>query len=305
MTIELAAVKAVPKPGGRTDLHPWGTLENSSSPIGELWFGRADPTAPEPALLLKLLFTAQPLSIQVHPDDDYAHSMGLPHGKTEAWYVVSADRGAKIALGLQQSLTPAKLRAAIEAGSLPDLVHWQHVVAGDAVLVPAGTIHAIGAGLMIAEIQQRSDATFRLFDYARHRALQVEAAIGAAVAGPATQQARPAWLSTARRLLALCRYFVLEQIALPPDSRWALTAEGEAWFLALEGNGEFDGLPALLGAAVFIEGETVGLRAGSAGLKGLIAYAASVPLPELLRRCDDQATEDVPSRFTEPQELPT
>ena len=101
------------------------------------------------------------------------------------------------------------------------------------------------------------------------------------------------------------RHTAYSQIELPPDSRWALAVEGEAWFLALGGEGEFDAVSASPGAAVFIEGETIGLRAGPAGLKGLIAYAAGVPLPGLLRRCDDQATGDVPSRFPEPLELPT
>ncbi len=305
MTLERAAVTVVPKPWGSPDLRPWSTLGGSGSPIGELWFGRADPLAAEPALLLKLLFTTQPLSIQVHPDDDYAHAMGLPHGKTEAWYVVSADREARIALGLKRTADRAELRAAIEGGSLPDLVHWQHVSAGEAVLVPAGTVHAIGAGLVIAEIQQRSDTTFRLFDYERHRELHVDDAVAAAIAGPAAQQAKPIRLSPARRLLALCRYFVLEHIELPPGSRWELAAEDETWFLALGGDGAFDTMPALPGEAMFIEGETVGLCAGPNGLRGLLAYAAAAPQPELLRRCDDRAAGDVLARLPENQELPT
>ena len=97
----------------------------------------------------------------------YAQSMGLPNGKTEAWYVLSATPEAKVALGLKRRLTPQQLREAIDDGSISDLVVWQAVSAGDVIFVPAGTIHAIGAGLVIAEIQQRSDATFRLFDHGR------------------------------------------------------------------------------------------------------------------------------------------
>lgn len=305
MTIELASVTAVPKPWGSPDLRPWSALGRAGPSIGELWFGRAAPAAAEPALLLKLLFTTQSLSIQVHPDDDYAHAMGLPHGKTEAWYVVSADHDAQIALGLKRTADKLELRTSIEDGSLPDLVHWQHVAAGDAVLVPAGTIHAIGAGLVIAEIQQRSDTTFRLFDYERHRELHVDDAVAAAIAGPSAHQAESARLSAARRLLVLCPYFALEHVELPAGSRWELAAEAETWFLALAGDAVFGAMPLLPGEAMFIKGETVGVRAGPNGLRGLIAYAAAVPQPDLLRRRDDQAVGDVPVRVPETQELPT
>ena len=147
--------------------------------------------AAAPSLLLKLLFTNQPLSIQVHPDDAYAQSIGLPNGKTEAWYVLSAAPEAKVALGLKRRLTPQQLRQAIDDGSISDLVVWQAVSAGDTIFVPAGTIHAIGAGLVIAEIQQRSDATFRLFDHGRGRELHIDNAIAVADAGPADVQVTP------------------------------------------------------------------------------------------------------------------
>ena len=144
------------------DPRPWSSAGRDDNAIGEIWYERSGSAAVAPALLLKLLFTDQPLSIQVHPDDAYAQSIGLLNGKTEAWYVLSASREAKVALGLKRRLTPQQMRAAADDGSIADLVVWQTVAAGDTVFVPAGTIHAIGAGLVIAEIQQRSDATFRL-----------------------------------------------------------------------------------------------------------------------------------------------
>ena len=98
--------------------------------IGEIWYERPGKPASDPSLLLKLLFTSQPLSIQVHPDDAYAQSMGLPNGKTEAWYVLSAAPGAKVALGLKQRLTPQQLREAVDDGSIADLVAWRAVSAG-------------------------------------------------------------------------------------------------------------------------------------------------------------------------------
>ena len=193
--------------GGNPICVPGASSGGDGAPIGELWFQRVDSAAPEPALLLKLLFTDQALSIQVHPDDAFARTMGLPHGKTEAWYVLSAEPGAEVSLGLNHPVTPPQLRAAIVDGTIVDLTHRQVVQAGEAIVVSAGTIHAIGAGLVIAEIQQRSDATFRLFDHGRDRELHPDAAVGAAVAGPAPAQAASERLSAARLVVATSPVF--------------------------------------------------------------------------------------------------
>ena len=165
MTIELAVVRPVLKPWGRTDLRPF-YYNGAGQLIGELWFTRS-ADAPRSALLLKLLFTSQPLSIQVHPTDAFARSMGLSNGKSEAWIILDAAPGAAVALGLRQTLLQNELRAAIEDGSILGLVAWRPASIGDIFRVPAGTIHAIGAGLVLAEIQQNSDTTFRLFDFGR------------------------------------------------------------------------------------------------------------------------------------------
>src|SRR3954451_20211933 len=185
MAIEHAPVQAVRKPWGVADLNPWSRIDGSEGAIGELWFQRVDKDAPSSALLLKLLFTSEPLSIQVHPDDEFARSIGLPNGKTEAWYILAAGPSARVALGLKRRLTPQALRAAIRDGSIAHLTQWRPVAKGDIIFVPAGTIHAIGAGIVLAEIQQRSDTTFRLFDYGRQRELHEENAIAVSEAGPA------------------------------------------------------------------------------------------------------------------------
>src|ERR1700712_4494555 len=117
MAIEHAAVQAVRKPWGVSDLRPWSDIDGSDGAVGELWFHRPDQTAPVSALLLKLLFTSEPLSIQVHPDDAFARSIGLPNGKTEAWYILSASPTARVAVGLKRQLTPEELRASIKDGS--------------------------------------------------------------------------------------------------------------------------------------------------------------------------------------------
>jgi mannose-6-phosphate isomerase len=283
MTIEHACTRIVHKPWGSTDLRPWSAIDHDAAAIGELWFQRADTTAPASALLFKLLFTQQPLSIQVHPDDEFARSIGLAHGKTEAWYILSAAPNAKIAIGLKRRLDAPQLRAAIADGSISDLVQWRRVLKDDVIFVPAGTIHAIGAGLVLAEIQQRSDTTFRLFDHGRERALHVDDAVAAAHAGPAEPQSAPQRLTDARTLLVASLHFVLEQVDLAPGSNWELQAEPETWLLALDGHARVGQTHAIAGEAVFLEADCASIEVGSDGLKGLLAYAAAEPNPSLLR----------------------
>jgi mannose-6-phosphate isomerase len=278
MTMELSSIRVVRKPWGKLDLRPWSELGHDGSAVGELWFQRTEQRLPEPALLLKLLFVDETLSIQVHPDDTFAHAMGLPHGKTEAWYVVSADPGARVALGLKRTLTPPQLRSAIEDGSIAELVHWHDVVAGETILVPAGTIHAIGAGLVVAEIQQRGDTTFRLFDYGRQRETHLDSAVGAATAAPATPQAPPTRLSEARNVVAQSPYFILEEIDLAPNSHWGIDASVETWLLLLEGDAALDLTPLNVGEAMFLQAHRASMRVGDNGAKGLLAYAADAPI---------------------------
>src|SRR5437868_8311731 len=132
MAIERAHVQAFPRPWGVVDLTPWSNAGRDGVPIGEIWYERAARPTPSPSLLLKLLFTDEPLSIQVHPDDAFAQSIGQLNGKTEAWYVLGAAHGAKVALGLKRRLTPQQLRHAIDDGSISDLVGWQTARVGDA-----------------------------------------------------------------------------------------------------------------------------------------------------------------------------
>jgi len=290
VTIEHARASALPKPWGVLDLRPWSNAGNEGGAVGEIWYERSGREATDSALLLKILFTNQPLSIQVHPDDAFAHSIGLPRGKTEAWYVLRAAPEAKIALGLNQRLTQKQLRAAVDDGSISNLVVWQAVSSGDAIFVPAGTIHAIGAGLVIAEIQQRSDATFRLFDYGRQRGLHVENAVAAADAGPAHVQGRPIRLTDERTLLISSPYFVVERIELPPNSTWRLDGERETWFLVLNGDGRTKPFDMTTGHALFVQSDSVRLHAGPNGLVGLVAYTGEVPVPILLRRAGQPST---------------
>jgi mannose-6-phosphate isomerase len=286
LMIERAHALAVPKPWGSADLRPWSSIQPDGHAIGEIWFQRPDSPAPGAELLFKLLFARQPLSIQVHPDDAFARSIGLPHGKTEAWYILSAAPDAKVALGLKQPLTPAELRAAIDDGSIAELVDWRGVREHEVYCVPAGTIHAIGAGLVVAEIQQNSDATFRIFDHGRGRELHVDHAVAAARAEPYSVQSAPARLTDVRTLLAAGEHFVLERITLPPESIWELHARRETWMFVLDGEARAGSVNASVGDTLFLESDRARLATGRRGLTALLSYLGPKPIPELLRNLD-------------------
>jgi mannose-6-phosphate isomerase len=264
-------VRAVQKPWGTLDLLPWSRLTTDAGPVGELWFDRAEGEGGAPELLIKLLFTEQRLSIQVHPDDSYARSIGQANGKTEAWYILSARDGAQVGVGLSSSLSASELRAAILDGSVADLVDWRTVAAGDLVFVPAGTIHAIGPGLVIAEIQQRSDTTFRLFDYGRDRPLDVERAIAVADAGPADPQHQPDRLNANRTILLANALFIIDRITLAPSVPYQFTATGETWIMAVAGSLTVGGIDLDPGQVAYMDYGGAELTPGPAGAVALVA----------------------------------
>jgi mannose-6-phosphate isomerase len=283
MTVERVRVRSHPKPWGVENLRPWSDIVHDDEPIGELSFERANQGPADPALLLKILFTHAPLSVQVHPDDAFAATIGLQNGKSEAWYVLSAEPGAKVALGLRQPLTPQQVHTAADNGTIADLVAWRGVAAGDVIFVPAGTIHALGAGLVVAEIQQRSDTTFRLFDHGRGRELQIDRAIAAATLGPADPQVSPKQLTPERSLLCSNPHFVFERIELEPNSRWGVAADRETWAFIQSGSARAGSFDVGKGDALFAEADCIAIRAGPDGVVGLIAYTGGEgPVPLLL-----------------------
>jgi mannose-6-phosphate isomerase len=192
---------------------------------------------------------------------------------------------------LKRRLAAPQLRAAIADGSISDLVQWRRALKDDVIFVPAGTIHAIGAGIVLAEIQQRSDATFRLFDHGRQREIHVDDAVAAAHAGPAQRQSASRRLTDARTLLVASPHFVLERVDLAAGSNWELQAEPETWVLVLEGQARVGQTNAMAGEAVFLEADCATVEVGSDGLKGLLAYAAAEPNPSLLRHLGRRRAE--------------
>ena len=173
MSYTILSQRPVEKLWGRRALPPpFTSVPDDAEPVGEIHFESASLDHPE--LLVKYLFTSQDLSIQVHPDNAAARRAGLPHGKDEAWYILDADVGASIALGLKHPATIDQLRQASLDGSVVDLMDWRPVHKGDILYAPAGTVHAIGAGISVVEVQQNLDLTYRLYDYGRDRPLQLE-----------------------------------------------------------------------------------------------------------------------------------
>src|SRR5580704_9521485 len=293
MAIEHACVEVVNKAWGRTDLRPWSDVDASHGAVGELWYQRIGRDAPRSKLLLKLLFTNEPLSIQVHPSDAFARSIGLPNGKTEAWYILSATPEAQIAIGLKRHVTPQGLHGSIKDGSIADLVQWRPVSKSDVIFVPAGTIHSIGAGVVLAEIQQRSDATFRLFDYGRKRELHEDNAVAVSDAGPIQRQSSPRRLTVARTALIESQHFVLERIDLPANSRWALNADLETWILVLGGHVRIGPTKASVGDAIFVEADHANIDVGTDGMIGLIAYPGPNLIVSLLQDLGEQTASAV------------
>ncbi len=158
----------VEKPWGRYDI-PAAFGDFSGRQVGEIWYqaGADDALLTPLPLLVKWLFTSEKLSIQVHPNDIEAQARGLPSGKEECWYIVDAEPGAVLGMGTKHPLTPAELRAASLSGEIEALMDWKPVKAGDWFYIPAGTVHAIGAGITLVEVQQYADITYRLYDYGR------------------------------------------------------------------------------------------------------------------------------------------
>lgn len=187
-------------------------------------------------LLLKYLDCNRVLSVQVHPDDAYAKQMSPPDlGKTEAWYIVEADPGSVIYAGLADGVTRADLERAVKAGETEQLLHRLHPQPGDCIFIPAGTVHALGAGLLVAEIQQASNTTFRLFDWNRvdadgqPRPLHVESALEVTdyQRGPVFPQTPEAAVDGWEPLVA-CDKFMLrrhrgaEPVSLPLEQRFKI-----------------------------------------------------------------------------------
>jgi mannose-6-phosphate isomerase len=227
---------------GSTHTEPWYTNTDSRQ-IGEIWFAASVP------LLVKFLFTSEKLSVQVHPDDEYARKMHHSAGKTEMWHVLRADPGAKVALGLREPMTETDFREACETGEVVNLINWVPAHAGDTFFVPAGTVHAIGEGLVLCEVQQLSDLTYRLFDYWRpNRELHIEHGMRVSRLAAHDGSVVRRKLSESSELLAECRYFRTERLGVKGTVVCASCPQTKI-YVALEGEGTLAGAKFHVGEA--------------------------------------------------------
>jgi mannose-6-phosphate isomerase len=213
---------------GKKDLRPWYADTGTTEPVGEAWLtgpecvvetgvfaGRtlaslAKEMGGEFPLLVKLLFPAEKLSVQVHPDDAQAMALGETRGKTECWYVLEAARGAAVALGVKDGVDASVLRAAIVDGTMESLLRQVPVSVGDMLFVDAGTVHAIGPGVVLLETQQTSDVTYRLYDYGRPRELHLEKGLQVMRAKTAAGKITPTKTDGFTRLIEQ-RYFIVDR----------------------------------------------------------------------------------------------
>jgi len=235
-----------PRPWGTRDLSPIYPNHQFAEKIGEAWLtgddckvanapltgktlaqlseqyqrdlvGEAARDAKRFPLLAKFLFPHEKLSVQVHPDDEQARRVGQPWGKTECWYVAHSNPGSQIALGLKTGTTVAQFQQAIQEKSAEELLNWLDVHAGDMIYVAGGTVHTLGPGSVIVEIQQQSDTTYRLYDYGRGRELHLKegmAAVKERTASGKVVRPAPAQIhgnNNRHELLVAAPYFVVDR----------------------------------------------------------------------------------------------
>jgi mannose-6-phosphate isomerase len=224
------------RPWGRTSLGAW--FPAPARRTGEVWL-TGDPPLP---LLIKFIFTDEPLSMQVHPGDEYArvHENGSP-GKTEMWHILDAEPGAAVMLGFREVISRARLRQAALSGEILELAQAVPVKPGDTVFVPAGTVHALGKGITLVEIQQHSDVTYRLYDYGRGRELHLDQGVEVSCLGPPPPLPEPKRIDEVRTLLASCRYFATEKWVLSGRFENPPAPGASHILIALQGTGAVNG----------------------------------------------------------------
>ncbi|MFC3309141.1 class I mannose-6-phosphate isomerase [Blastomonas aquatica] len=242
------AMRQVVKPWGRADV-PAPFHNPGPERIGEIWFevdGSASPSLPPLALLIKYLFTSERLSIQVHPSDTEAQAMGLASGKEECWLVLDAEPGATLGIGTVRAMSGVELRSAALDGSIEQLLDWRPVERGDFFYIPAGTVHAIGAGVCLIEIQQNADITYRLYDYGRPRELHLDRGVAVSKAEPYSHPLRK------RVDLSVDQTLVdgpLFKVLLTGDAPQTLAGSGPLFVIPLEGHASAQSDSGLLTAA--------------------------------------------------------
>ena len=270
--------------------HPDGESLVNGEPLSRVlarhpqWLGTHPLTAtggrPELPILIKLIDAREDLSVQVHPDDDYALRHEGSLGKTELWYVLAARPGAELVYGFDRDVTAETVRKAIETGTISVLLNRVPVHKDDLFYIEAGTVHAIGAGCLIAEIQESSNLTYRLYDYDRtdkngkKRPLHVDKALAVAKLRSSAVPRQPMRVlryrsGCATELLTSCRYFRVVRMLLNTDIHRELVsyqtgANSFHALLCVDGCGSISGEGFMLnffrGDCVFVPAESIPMK---------------------------------------------
>ncbi len=253
---------------GRPNLRPWYESTGTDALVGEAWLTGPEcvivtgahtsrtlaEVSPEFPLLVKMLFPNEKLSVQVHPDDAQAQAIGQARGKTECWYVLEAEPGATVMLGLKPGVDSTAVRTAVANGTMEQLMEHVPVSVGDMVFVDAGTVHAIGPGVVLLETQQTCDVTYRLYDYGRPRELHLEQGLGVMkTATKAGKVAPRAMVDEATRVnftrLIEETYFTVDRFELAGVGM-PVAINGLGCIVGLRGEGTIDGVAVKAGEAV-------------------------------------------------------
>ena len=227
--------------GGEFDSY---TLENYIKENGDcVVSNKKQPFFP---LLIKFIDAQDNLSVQVHPDDAYGLSHANSLGKTEMWYIIDAKPGAQLVYGLKEGVTNNEFAQAIEDGNVEEKLNYVDVKKGDVFFIPSGLVHAIGSGILLAEIQQNSNITYRVYDYNRigkdgkPRELHINDALNVIVNRNETEIDKIRFSTNVKNnnTLACCEYFNVEKYNIYGTSQFSTNAESFASLLCLDGTGE-------------------------------------------------------------------
>lgn len=232
-------IREVAKPWGRETL-PAPFCKTEAEKIGEVWF---EPPPALPQLLVKYIFTSENLSVQVHPSDEQTEAKGLGRqGKEECWLVIDAEPGARLGIGFNAHVEADAMRAAALDGSIEHLMTWHPVARGDFFYIPANTVHAIGAGISLIEVQQNSDITYRLYDYGRPRELHLDEGMAVARGEPYPPSLHCHLAERGNARLVEGPHFRLDRVAGAPEvAVRARYANGALLVIPLEGEARIGG----------------------------------------------------------------
>ena len=232
-------------------------------------------------VLAKLLFAAGQLSVQTHPDNHMAQAVQNGRGKTELWYVVASQPGARLGLGLRDPLDPSQLAQAAVDGTIEDKLRWVPAVPGECVLVPAGTVHCAGSGVVLCEIQQNSDITYRLHDYGRNgldgepRDLHIENAVSATKVHARPEPMLPRQITSRPYLvehLGRCSSFVAELLSWEHPFVYSPDPKRCHLLACVGGAGTLNGIRFQAGDAFLIPAEASRFHVDGGSVQAVRAY---------------------------------